>query len=426
MEERNDAPITAGDPGKAVEPYGSEYLALVPAKTSMQSANVDVGRGLGWMMMKLSQAAGKGAYQGVSEPQRYARSRLGTASQKSISQLTSFFYLGGAGQPEAEAVASMIQGPAYSARPWLRQLGPQCWRICNLSTSTPSSARSASPAIALVKMASPTQPPSARPIDTRKSQLIRIYTSLLRSSPVILLFQHSNLVAGEWSAVRRELRRAIAAVSASDIAGQLDLSKLVQLQVLTTKMFSVALKITEFYNPEAGEPLTHDLSQAAYDAVRTIKPPPESSYAQLEPLMVGPLAALVLPAISPAYMAAALSVLAPVPGKFPAPTRKKCPGYHDPICQSGLAKLVLVGGRIERKIFDRAGVDWVAGLEGGLDGLRSQLLRLLQGAGLGLTTALESGGRSIWLALEGRKDQLDKQKHASSEAVEAESNTAVK
>lgn len=185
-------------------------------------------------------------------------------------------------------------------------------------------------------------------------------------------------------------------------------------------MLDVALKIVEFYNPEAAGalvstprtargPLVHDLSDAAYNAIRGASIPPDSAYAQIQPLMVGPLAALVLPAVSPAHLAAALSVLSPVPGKFPAPMRKRNPGYHDATCQNGLAKLLLVGGRIEGKIFDQAGVNWVGGIEGGMDRLRAQLVGILQGAGLGITTALEGGGRSLWLALEGRKGQLEEE-----------------
>lgn len=185
-------------------------------------------------------------------------------------------------------------------------------------------------------------------------------------------------------------------------------------------MFKVALKISEFWDADAAAalestprtsrgPLVHDLSEAAYEAVRKTEAPADSAYAQIEPLMVGPLAALVLPAVSPAHVAAALSVLSPVPGKFPAPTRRKNPGYHDPICQNGLAKLLLVGGRVEGKVFDQVGVNWVGGIEGGLDGLRAQLVGILQGAGLGITNALEGGSRSLWLALEGRKGQLEEE-----------------
>lgn len=251
--------------------------------------------------------------------------------------------------------------------------------------------------------------------------MIRMYTSLLRSSPVIVLFQHSSLTAAEWTAVRRELKKALATVQASSLApgvDALDLSTRIQLQALRTNIFDVALKIVEFHSPESSAalastprtargPLVHDLSQAAYDAVRRTSIPPESIYAQIEPLMVGPLAALVFPIVSPAHLAAALSVLAPMPGSFPAPARKKNPGYHEATCQNGLAKLALVGGRIEGKVFDQSGINWFGGIRGGLDGLRSQLVGVLQGAGLGLTTALEGGGRNIWLAMEGRKSQLE-------------------
>ena len=266
-----------------------------------------------------------------------------------------------------------------------------------------------------------TQPPSARPSDARKSQLIRTYTSLLRTAPLILFFQHSNLTAVEWAAVRRELKVAIEGVPALTTppgAEPLDIASRVQLSVVRTNMLKVALKIVEFYDPQEAAaqsstprtsrgPLTHDLSQSAYDTMRRTDIHSTSAYSQMEPLLVGPIAALILPSVSPSYLAAALSVLAPVPGKFPAPTRKKNPGYHDPICQSGLSKLLLVGGRIESQIFDHDGVNWVGGINGGLDGLRAQLVNVLQGASLGVSNVLEGGSRSLWLTLEGRKEQLE-------------------
>ncbi|KAK7416133.1 hypothetical protein QQZ08_012110 [Neonectria magnoliae] len=267
----------------------------------------------------------------------------------------------------------------------------------------------------------PTKPPSARPVETRKSQLIRTYTSMLRTTPLILFFQHSNLTAIEWAAVRRELKKVLLEVPLPNAAPgvkPLDIAPLVQLQVLRTNILSVALKIVEFYNPEAAAtssstartsrgPIIHDLSEAAYEAVKDADIPTDSSFAQIEPLLVGPIAALVLPAVSPAHVAAALSVLAPVPGQFPAPMRKRSSGFHDPICQNGLSKLLLVGGRIEDKIFDKASVNWVGGIRGGMDGLRTQLVGILQGAGLGITSALEGGSKNLWLALEGRKIQLE-------------------
>ncbi|KAJ2969753.1 hypothetical protein NQ176_g8509 [Zarea fungicola] len=308
---------------------------------------------------------------------------------------------------------SICSRPAATPTPLL---GRQTARRQYAVASTSFAGAAAAPA----QYSPATKPPSARPAETRKSQMIRTYTSLLRTTPLVLFFQHSNLTAVEWAAVRRELKKAVSAVApiASGVGGQpVDISSNVQLQVLRTNMFNVALKIVEFYNPKvaaamsttprtARGPIVHDLSEAAYQAIHNAEVSPESAYGQIEPLLVGPLAALVVPAVSPTHLAAALSILAPVAGTFPAPTRRKNPGYHDPTCQNGLAKLTLVGGRIEGKVFDQAGVNWVGGIPGGLEGLRSQLVHVLQSAGLGLTTTLEGGSKNLWLALEGRKEQL--------------------
>ena len=275
----------------------------------------------------------------------------------------------------------------------------------------------------------PTKPPTARPSDTRKSQLLRTYTSLLRSTPLILIFQHNNLTAVEWAAIRRELRTALSNVSAEGTEAA-EVSSKAQLQVIRTRIFDVALKIVEFHDPSKVRPTTvsaltgervqvvhnHDLSKAAYKAVKAATkgddPLPESSaYGQISPLLIGPLAVLTLPAVSPAHLAAALSILAPSPPAFPAPTRKKSPGYYEPIAQSGLQKLMLVGGRIEDKVFDLDGVKWVGGIEGGLDSLRAQLVYMLQTAGLGLTTVLEGASKNLWLTMESRRSVLEEEQN---------------
>ncbi|KAH8177751.1 ribosomal protein YmL11 precursor, mitochondrial [Sarocladium implicatum] len=333
----------------------------------------------------------------------------------------------------------MSQKVARAARVCLRQLGQEAQqsqlvisssrRTFSTSRAQQAAAISALGVRAPIDHAPPTKPPSARPVETRKSQLIRTYTSLLRSTPIILFFQHSNLTAVEWAAVRRELKKAISAVpppNSTPGVEPIDLASKIQLQVLRTNMLNVAFKIVELHKPEAAAalaqtprttrgPLVHDLSEAAYHAIQNTPIPEDSAYAQIEPLLVGPIAALTLPAVSPAHVAAALSVLAPVPGQFPAPTRKKNPGYHDPTCQNALAKLLLVGGRIEGKVFDQSGVNWVGGIEGGLDGLRAQLVGILQGAGLGVTNTLEGNSKNLWLALEGRKGQLEEEQGGKKE-----------
>ncbi|KAK9412736.1 hypothetical protein SUNI508_12436 [Seiridium unicorne] len=266
----------------------------------------------------------------------------------------------------------------------------------------------------------PTKPPSARRAETRKSQLLRTYTALLRSTPLILFFQHNNLTAVEWSAVRRELRKALSEVPPPVVGpdGTLPVNPVdsIELSVLRTRIFDVAFKVVEFFDTEAAavksNAYTHDLSSTAYESIKKANlEDPNSTYAQISPLLIGPVAALTIPTVSPAHLAAALKILAPSAPNFPAPTRKKNPGWHDPIAQAGFQKLILIGGRVEGKAFDQDGVKWVGGIEGGIDGLRSQLVSMLQSAGLGLTTALEGHSKSLWLALESRRTQLDEEQN---------------
>ncbi len=274
----------------------------------------------------------------------------------------------------------------------------------------------------------PTQPPSAKGPELRKSQLLRTYTSLLRSTPLMLIFQHNNLTSVEWMAVRRELAGALERVAAPGAAPPgVDIAASIRMNVIRSRMFGIALRIVEFFDgaavaPAAGSQKTykHDLSRAALAAISTVdedKIPDGSVYGQLKPMLVGPLALLTLPAVSPAHLAAVLSVLAPSPPAFPAPTRRKSPGYFDPVFQNGLAKLLLVGGRIDGKVFDLDGVKWVGGIPGGLDGLRAQLVAMLQSAGMGLTSTLEGAGKSLWLTVESRKGMLEEEQKGAEELL---------
>ncbi|KAI0106501.1 hypothetical protein GGR51DRAFT_517917 [Nemania sp. FL0031] len=276
----------------------------------------------------------------------------------------------------------------------------------------------------------PTQPPSARRPDLRKSQLLRSYTAMLRSTPLMLFFQHNNLTAVEWAAVRRELRAALAQLP-SPVAGPdgvvpADITSKIEFQVLRTRMFDVACKIVDFFDPEAqaekSNAYAHDLSKTAYRSIKTATIDESSTYGQIKPLITGPIAVVTLPSVSPAHLATILKVLAPSPPAFPAPPRKKNPGYYDPIAQSGFHKLILMGGRMENRAFDQDGVKWVGGIEGGVDGLRAHLISLLQNAGLGITMALEGHGKGLWLALEGRRTQLEEESNGGKKAGESAEN----
>ncbi|KAL8643898.1 MAG: hypothetical protein Q9226_008051 [Calogaya cf. arnoldii] len=275
----------------------------------------------------------------------------------------------------------------------------------------------------------PTQPPSHRPPEFRKSQLHRQYTSLLRSSPLILLFQHNNIKATELIAIRRELAIALQKLDQDD-SSPYSPSRGIKLQIIQTRIFSAALRVVEYWNPPTSQPpishsedpstsssvggipnttpsptdpaLTHALSRRARNAVISKK------YTHpLSPLLSGPLAVLTFPTVSPAHLKAALSILSPHAPEFPAPRRRTNPGYHDPVTQAGLQKLLLLGARIEGRVFDMEEIRWVGGIEGGLEGMRGKLVGMLQGFGAGLTGALEGASKSLYLAVEGRRIMLE-------------------
>ena len=281
----------------------------------------------------------------------------------------------------------------------------------------------------------PTQPPSHKPPEVRKTQLHRQYQSLLRSSPLILIFQHNNVKAVEWMSIRRELAIALRKLDAERVKnGQETLAEEVKMQVIQTNIFASALRVVEFFNPETStidhaqhptdprtptsaqipntsndtedERFTHGLSRRAYEIANNRK-----LKLELEPLLSGPLAVVAFPDVAPQYLKTVLSILSPSKPGFPAPSRKANPDYYEPAVQAGLQKLMLLGARVEGKVFDVDGTKWVGGIAGGIDGLRAQLVHMLQGVGGSLTGALEGASKSLYFTVEGRRmDMEEKEK----------------
>ncbi|KAI9840523.1 MAG: hypothetical protein M1838_004022 [Thelocarpon superellum] len=251
----------------------------------------------------------------------------------------------------------------------------------------------------------------------------------------MLLFQHNNLTSMEWMGVRRELALALRKVDDTRAAQgirEAPMAEGIKLQIIQTGIFAAALRVVEYYHPEhrleslpqhptdphtpssatipdttgsSSDPIfTHGLSRAAHDAVVNKK----LTHA-LAPLLSGPLAVLSFPTVTPQHLKASLSILAPHAPLFPAPPRRTNPGYHEPAVQFGLQKLLLLGARIEGKVFDPDGTKWVGSLEGGLEGLRAQLVAMLQGLGGGLTSTLESASRNLYFTMEGRRSMLEEE-----------------
>ncbi|OJJ05671.1 hypothetical protein ASPVEDRAFT_45171 [Aspergillus versicolor CBS 583.65] len=289
----------------------------------------------------------------------------------------------------------------------------------------------------------PSQPPSHRKPEFRRSQLLRQYTSLIRTTPLMVFLQHDNLQAVEWSAIRRELNKAMQKVDdkiAAEGRSTPPLAPHIKVQIIQTGIFEVALRIVEYFRPsqstlEKGKPpsandpatqtsaeislagsrddptLTHDLSRTAQAAVRNMKGKHE-----LSTLLVGPIAVLSIPQMSPEHLKAAMSVLAPKAFGYPAPTRRANPDWHEFPVQNGLNKLNVLAARLDNQLFDVDQAKWVGSIEGGIDGLRSQLVMALQSMGSSITNALEGAGKSLYFTLESRRSVLeDEQKGGNGE-----------
>jgi len=236
----------------------------------------------------------------------------------------------------------------------------------------------------------------------------------------MLLFQHNNVKSVEWMGVRRELNAALRKVDAelgiADPAGES-----ATIQIVQTGIFASALKVVEYFHVDSNTNAasTHGLSKKAWESAR------KNAKIQhgLEPLLSGPLMLVTFPSVSPRHMQAVLSTLAPSE-KFPAPKRKANPAYHELSVQSGLQKLLLLGARVEGKAFDMEGTRWVAGIEGGIDGLRGQLVAMLSSIGAGITNTLESAGRSLYFTVEGRREMLEEEEKGpqASETEKSESS----
>lgn len=256
----------------------------------------------------------------------------------------------------------------------------------------------------------------------------------------MVLFQHSNVKAMEWTGIRRELAAALKKVDEEMLAnGNPDMiGEGTKLQIVQTGIFGSALKVVEFWNPDfasapagtdATDPktgtstsvaetglksndpaFTHGLSKTAWEVARKER----ERKTGLEPLLSGPLALLTMPAVSPQHLKAALHILSPSK-QFPAPKRRTNPAYHEPAVQNGLQKLMLLGARVGGKVFDMDGTKWVGAIPGGIDGLRGQLVNMLQSAGgANLANTLEATGKSLYVTVEGRRGMMEEEEKGGS------------
>ena len=261
--------------------------------------------------------------------------------------------------------------------------------------------------------------------------MLRQYISLIQSSPITLYFQHNSLMANELMAIRRELNSALRKI---DDAEQSLIGRHTKITVVQTGILETAMKIIESGFPgkrlapggvhgtqqpglsEAGlgesseHAYTHNLSEAARSYAKAVR----LEDMRLSLILSGPIMLVTLPSASPMHLKCVLSLLSPSV-EFPAPKKRTNPTYHDPFVQAGVHKLILLAASVESRVIDVDGVKRVGSIPGGIQGLRAQLIHLLQSVPTAVTNLLESAGRSVYMTMEGRKEQLQEKSDGSTQ-----------
>ncbi|TGZ83348.1 hypothetical protein EX30DRAFT_287280, partial [Ascodesmis nigricans] len=238
-----------------------------------------------------------------------------------------------------------------------------------------------------------TQPPSYRAAASRKTQLHRHYLSLLRSTPLMLLFQHNNVRATEWVALRRELSTQLAKLGLTDDP----ITPHIKVTILRNGVFDAAVKIADHFDKK-DDPL-HATSKKAY--FKTYK----RSH-KLKALLSGPIGCVTFPDVSPEHLKVVMDLM------FPA--GKPMKGL-DPAARQGLDKLILMAARVDghvagkmgkAEVMDRSKIAWVSALPG-YEGLRSQIVAVLQTMGGGdLVRNLESIPVGVVRTLDGHRKNM--------------------
>ncbi|KAF3160568.1 hypothetical protein TWF106_003798 [Orbilia oligospora] len=270
------------------------------------------------------------------------------------------------------------------------------------------------------------QPPSHRPYNSRQTLLHRTYISLLRATPLMVVFQHNNLRGSELVAIRRDLRVAMQNVDAQVAASQpapipdedgnippepRPVGEQVKMVVVNTELFSAALRVAEYLPKDAK--VGSSSGPEAYDMTLQYR----GSH-PMEALLVGPVGVIQFPTVSPPHILAVLNLLFPEKATFKKGT--------DPLFISGVSKMLLLGAKVDKvggQTIDTAALKHITNL-GDLPTLRGQLLGLMQSAGAGLVATLQSPSKALWVTMEGRRKMLDPDSQKSAEEESSDPPTA--
>lgn len=213
-------------------------------------------------------------------------------------------------------------------------------------------------------------------------------------------------------AIRRELAAVLAKVDAGLPEGE-KLGRFIGITTVDTALLGVTMRIADRAAP-GGKLWTHGTSPEAAARGKKLK----RNY-KLAPLLVGPLAVLTFPRLSPPHISAAMDMMFPVKR---GPAKK---GF-DPAATAGLQKCFLLGARVQerpvgmQRALDDGGIRWLSGLKT-VEEMRGEIVSLLQTVGGGeLVRALESVAISLGRTVEGRRMILEEEARGPKEEGKVE------
>lgn len=206
---------------------------------------------------------------------------------------------------------------------------------------------------------------TVKPLNSRKTYLVDVYSQLLKKSPVVLVVHHNNLLKDDDRALRAQIKTA---------GGELIITR--------ANLFKVALRGMEHDDP------------ASKEAQKQFK----KSQHPIFPLLSGPTGIIAFPELDPKAVDNVVKAL-----------------------DKSKGNLVLLGAYVDKKVLSVEDVNVFKALPN-LAEVRSQLVGVLSIlGGAGLVQTLEASSKVLYLTMDERRKQLEPSTETSESTESSES-----
>lgn len=192
---------------------------------------------------------------------------------------------------------------------------------------------------------------TVKPLTSRKTYLVDVYSHILKTAPVVLVVHHNNLLKSDDRSLRTQIKKA---------GGELTISR--------ARLLKVALRGLEHSDP------------ASQEAQKQFK----KNTHEIFPLLNGPTGLVHFPEMTPKAVEAVIKVL-----------------------DKSKGSLLLLGAMVDKKALSVDDINVFKTLPS-LPEVRSQLVGVLSIlGGAGLVQTLEASSKVLYLTMDERRKQLD-------------------